>query len=453
MSLPVWTADQVSAMAPDPASAKAGQGLSSPRKWVLLGRDARALWGECQGSGSKPYQVIVDASEPAFRCTCPSRKFPCKHGLGLLFLYSAQPALVTEADAEPDWVAEWLAMRGARAEKTAKKAAAPPEAERAPDPAAQAKRAAQREERVRAGLDDLEQWLHDGVRQGLATAGQRNRGDWERVAARLVDAQAAGAARLVRELATVPDSGDGWPGRLLERMARLQLLVQAARRMDALPEPVAADVRTALGWTARQEEVLALPGERDRWTVLGVRTETEERLRVQRTWLRGERTGRTALLLAFAAGGQPLEPGPTPGSRFDAELVFYPGAHPLRALLRERTGAPEPVAELPGPDSLDAALGEWSAALCRNPWTERLGLALRGVTPVRHGDRWVLRDSAGATLPLAAAADDAAWILLAAGGGRPVQVAAEWDGVALLPLGAVVDGRYLVLPTAAAGVS
>src|SRR5688500_8462217 len=125
MSLPPWTADQVSAMAPDPASAKAGQGLASPRKWGLLARDARALWGECQGSGAKPYQVIVDASEPAFRCTCPSRKFPCKHGLGLLFIYASQPALVVETEAEPDWVAAWLAMRGAKAEKKAEKAAAP----------------------------------------------------------------------------------------------------------------------------------------------------------------------------------------------------------------------------------------------------------------------------------------------------------------------------------------
>jgi len=445
MSLPAWTADQVHAMAPDPASARAGQGLAGPRKWVTLGRDARALWGECQGSGSKPYQVIVDASEPAFRCTCPSRKFPCKHGLGLLFLYAAQPALVTEEAAEPDWVAEWLAMREARAGKKPEKAAAAPPVERAPDPAAQAKRAMQREERVRAGLDDLEQWLHDGIRQGLATAGSRSRKDWERVAARLVDAQAAGAARLVRELATVPNSGDGWPGRLLERMARLQLLVQAARRMDALPEGVAADVRTALGWAARQEEVLGGPGERDAWTVLGARTVGEDALRVQRTWLHGERTGRTALLLAFAAGGQPLEPGPAPGTRFEAELAFYPGALPLRGLIRERTSAPEPAAALPAMDSLEAALGAWSAALCANPWTERLALVFRA-TPVREGERWLLRDAGGAALPLGGAADEAAWMLLAAGGGQPVEVAGEWDGASLVPLGAVAEGRYLVLP-------
>ncbi len=441
MSLPRWTHDQVAALAPDPASLKAGQGLAGPRKWGVLGRDARSLWGECQGSGSKPYQVAVDAAEPAFRCTCPSRKFPCKHALGLLFLYSADPAGVGEAEA-PAWVAEWLAGRESRAEKRAVR----PAAEATPDPAAQARRAAEREARTRAGLDDLEQWLHDLVRQGLAAAQGKPRTFWEGPAARLVDAQAPGAARWVRELAALPGTDD-WPARLLERLARLHLLVEAFRRVDALSEDAAADVRAAVGWTARQEEVRAGPAVHDRWVVLGARTAEEDRLRVRRTWLRGEDTGRTALLLAFAAGGQPLEPGPAPGTRLAASLAFFPGAHPVRALVAERTGDPQPVAAIPGHASLHGALGDWAAALARNPWTEQLTLPLRGVVPVREGARWLLRDADGAGLPLAPAADDAAWTLLALGGDGPVDVACEWDGAALLPLAAVAEGRFHVLGT------
>lgn len=119
-----WTTEQVAALAPDAASAKAGQGLASARKWVSLGHDERVLWGECQGSGAKPYQVIVDAADPAFRCTCPSRKFPCKHALGMLFLCAAQPTAVPDSTA-PDWVASWIAGREARAEKKAAKATEP----------------------------------------------------------------------------------------------------------------------------------------------------------------------------------------------------------------------------------------------------------------------------------------------------------------------------------------
>ncbi|MET9069159.1 SWIM zinc finger family protein, partial [Streptosporangium sandarakinum] len=101
-----WNRDQVLALAPDASSQKAAQGVSSPGKWSGAGATAGALWGECRGSGSKPYLACVDLSEPAYRCSCPSRKFPCKHALGLLLLWSAgveqevgQHRAVTRGDA------------------------------------------------------------------------------------------------------------------------------------------------------------------------------------------------------------------------------------------------------------------------------------------------------------------------------------------------------------------
>src|SRR5690349_1526069 len=112
-----WTRDRVLALAPDASSAKAGQDLANPRKWVTLAGDGSlAIWGECQGSGAKPYQVQVDLSEPAFKCSCPSRKFPCKHGLGLLLMFATGPELLKFAD-RPAWVNEWFASRAAKAAK------------------------------------------------------------------------------------------------------------------------------------------------------------------------------------------------------------------------------------------------------------------------------------------------------------------------------------------------
>src|SRR5262245_29210848 len=58
----IWTSAQILTLAPDNASAKAGQTLASPRKWTTLGRNERALWGECPGSAKEPYQVQVDLS-------------------------------------------------------------------------------------------------------------------------------------------------------------------------------------------------------------------------------------------------------------------------------------------------------------------------------------------------------------------------------------------------------
>src|SRR5262245_37016550 len=117
-----WTTEQILALAPDPASAKAGQGLATARKWLTLGADAQTAWGLCQGSGKDPYQTQIDLTEPAFHCSCPSRKFPCKHGLGLFLLLAGQPAAFKEKKT-PDWVGEWIASRAKRAQQRVEKQA------------------------------------------------------------------------------------------------------------------------------------------------------------------------------------------------------------------------------------------------------------------------------------------------------------------------------------------
>src|SRR5689334_6998187 len=182
-----WTPQQVLALAPDAAGAKAGQALASVRPWSGLGRDERAVWGLCQGSGKKPYETQVDLSEPAFKCSCPSRKFPCKHALGLLLLWSSSDAV--PAGARPPWAEEWLSSREQRAERPAGRAE---RAEKPLDPERQAKRAAQREERGARGVEELRLWLGDVVRRGLAEAQRESWRFWDQAAARMVDAQAAG---------------------------------------------------------------------------------------------------------------------------------------------------------------------------------------------------------------------------------------------------------------------
>ena len=156
------TEEQIIQLAPDAASVKAGKGLATRAKWVLLEHSDRAIWGHCQGSGKTPYQTVIDTKNVAFKCSCPSRKFPCKHGLGLLFLYAAQAEQFKEAD-EPEWVTSWLSKREEKAEKKEQKA----KSDTPVDEAAQAKRQAMRHQKVLNGIDELEIWLKDLLRNGL----------------------------------------------------------------------------------------------------------------------------------------------------------------------------------------------------------------------------------------------------------------------------------------------
>ena len=76
--------------------------------------DHAVLFGTCAGSGSSDYQPSADFAvpeKPVMRCTCPSRQFPCKHVLGLLYAYAGGASFT------PAEVPEDLAAKREKAEK------------------------------------------------------------------------------------------------------------------------------------------------------------------------------------------------------------------------------------------------------------------------------------------------------------------------------------------------
>jgi hypothetical protein len=413
-----WTAEQVLALAPDPASASAAGGLASPATWSGCGASEAAVWGLCQGSGRKPYEVAVDLGGPAYRCTCPSRKIPCKHALGLLLMWSSgEVATVTE----PEWVDAWLAARARTVERDPG----------VRDEDAAARRRERRAERVAAGVAELDGWLTDQVRRGLGSLERGGPAEFAAVAARMVDAQASGLAGGLRRAGDAVSRGRDWPGRVLEELALLHLLVSAHARLDSLPEGLAATVRTRLGFSTSVESVLA-SGERvaDRWVVLGVVDQVEEQLVTRRTWLLGLGSGRPALILAFAPPGVPLDGSFAAGTEVPATLAFYPGAQPLRALAVDR-GDPS-VAGRPKAEPVAVALDGYARALATDPWLDRWPLLLDAVTPATVDGGWALVDSAGDALAMRRGLDP--WPLLAVSGGGPLTVAGEWSSAGFRPL-------------------
>jgi len=427
-----WSAAEVTALAPDASSLKGARGVSSASKWQEAGLLDEVLWGLCRGSGRNPYQVCVDLSGPAYKCSCPSRKFPCKHALGLLLLW-AEGAAVDPAAAPPAFVTEWLAGRAARA------------APRQPGPVnaeAARKRGQQRAERVAAGMAELRRWLEDQVQQGLAGAQQAGHQPYETMAARLVDAQAPAVASAVRRLGGVAGIGPHWADRLLGGLAMIRLLVSGHDRLDELPPALAATVRSRIGFPVAQEEVLATPPVRDRWQFLGQVDSDEGAITTRRSWLLGAATGRFALILSFAAPGQSPAADVVPGTVIDAALCFYPGAAPLRALVRERFGTPQPLSAPVGAVGLRAALAGWTTTVAAEPWRSDAPMLLAGVMPSADG---FLTDASGESLPLAPGHREP-WWLLAAAGGAPATVAGEWSPSGLRPLAAWADGRQVPAP-------
>lgn len=151
------------------------------------------LFAEIKGSGSVHYLSSVDFINPAtpiYRCSCPSRQIPCKHVLGLLYAF-VQGKTLTEAPS-PQTILEKREKATVRAEKKAQATNKPKKVNKS---ALTKKIKAQL-----AGLDKLEQLLHDLCQNGLGSIGAKALDTMDQLAKQLASAYLPGARNGLREL-------------------------------------------------------------------------------------------------------------------------------------------------------------------------------------------------------------------------------------------------------------
>ena len=425
-AMDVWTRERVLSHAPDRASARAAAALADTQAWRDTGADPSSVWGVWTG-GSQAYQIVVAlSSPPSYACSCPSRKVPCKHALGLLLQWSVGKVLPGEP---PDFAAAWLRARAARRSQSVPPSGGRQTGELA-DPAAAAKRASARAERVASGLDELDQWLCDQVRGGIAGLESAGYAHFDRMAARLVDAQAPGVAGMLRSI-PVEFASAGWPSRVLEQLGALHLLVQAHRRLDQLPADLAATVRTRIGYSVSKAEVLGLPGVLDHWFAVGMVDTTEYRLDTRRIWLHGAASGRWAVIMSFAPPGGLLDATVMAGHLLHARLHFYPGAGQFRALIGEQISATAGPT-MPPAESFAEVRGRFAQLVASDPWAVRMPAAIKAV-PVPSAGKWRLRADDGACCDIIDLPDEP-WPLLARSAGEPIEVFGEWTTRGFRPL-------------------
>ena len=417
-------------------------------RWVSLGRSERAAWGQCQGSAATPYDTVVAADRPSTTsCSCPSRNRPCKHAVGLADLAADGQIAVTE---EPGWVARIVVRRPFASAGPAEPGSSG-SSDGPVDPEAAARRAEARRDKVALGLAELQLWLGDQVRTGLAGLPRAGYAHFDAIAARMVDAQAPGVAATLRALPADLVSAD-WPGRALHALGGLHLLAEAHRRLDELPEELAATVRSRVGYPVSKERVRGRPAVLDRWWAIAAIDTVEYQLTTRRVWLRGLDTGRWAMWLTVAPPGRDLDPTIRPGRTYVCAAQFYPGSGQYRALIEpplpdpdlppESDGAPDAVALTRqwGGDDLAAIGAQLADLLAADPWASRLPVVVSGVPvpPAHADDPWRLRDASGRSVPLVEGEGDP-WPLVAQAGGEPLQVMGEYDGRRLLPLAVLPD--------------
>lgn len=450
---------KIEQLAPDQGSLAAAKKLLKPSLWPTLQDNGEGLiWGECQGSGATPYRIAVTEVDAGYKCTCPSRKFPCKHSLALMWLRADRLAPFA-AGTPPQWVNDWLWRRRGPAPAGSAPKPAEPAGERpsiaavaeeedttVSDAEAQARAEAQRarnrvqrENLIAGGIAAMEQWITDQLERGLAGFDQRATQECATLAKRLVDAKAGGLANRIAALpaALFREPEEHRPLVAARALASAYLISQAYARQDSLPDDLKADVRQTVGWTLTRDalfEDTTLLRVDGLWRVLAVRDEVQpDRLRRIETWLQTDAAGgHCGVLIDFV----PVSGGATgnmywPGEVLDAELMFYPSPVPLRAqIVAHRSTHAAASGWVGAQRSLHDALDAWRLALAHKPWLDTYPLTASQVRVRAAGAK--LYACAGAlALPLVAASHEAARPLCAV---DAISVFGLWDGRELTPL-------------------
>ena len=189
----------IDAMAPNANAIKNGRKLVGQKKFFdhSITDDGSIVFGKCSGSGKSAYECsvdFVDPAKPVSRCSCPSRQFPCKHCLGLLYAWVQAPGDFKKAEL-PDDVAS-------KREKAVKRAAKKKANEGKPKPPRKVNLSALKKKlttqiEALGLLDDL---LRDMLNQGLGTHGQKAAASLADKAAQLRAAYLPGAELAIMRL-------------------------------------------------------------------------------------------------------------------------------------------------------------------------------------------------------------------------------------------------------------
>ncbi len=461
---------EIQAIAPDQSSLTAAGRLLAAKHWRILHSDEQtdSIWGECQGSGANPYRVVVEEGVRGYKCTCPSRKFPCKHALALMWIRCEEPERFVAAST-PQWVTEWLgrARRPARSTDTRRAGARSTDQDGAasagrnlelararagdqPDASADgehladrerdaerrarvsARRAADTKASVTASLLELDRWIRDQLRGGLLTLADEPAERCRSIAARLVDGKATALGSRIDEL----------PAKVLAlpRPERLRVIafelgqwVLLARAWSADPDD--PDVRGAVVRAPDRAEVLdtpqavRVPGP---WQVAGVRSSTRRDGLVSRqTWLRSLAGSRPALLQDFLPPAVARQGAAfTAGQLLDGAIVYYPSRFPVRAVLADAadgtgSAAPDILPENSLEPVTAGILARHRRHLRRIPWAETTPVILPAGRIATAGKAPWWCDDDGA-LPVTAPIEHALWSAVSITGGLGL-----WDGARL----------------------
>ena len=416
-----WTKEQILGLAPDQFTLRASQSVAHPQKWVSLHQDDAIFWGNFPNGRKKNEQTAVFLPSLSLTCSCNSRKFPCRHQLALLQLWQQQNSHFT-LQQPPKQLAAWAIREQQQHNRSAE------ESKQFMPKQPTAERLAQ----LKTGLFELELWLTDMVRHGLATLPERPKKYWGTMANRLVDAQATALAQQLRQMAKVPTAQPNWPETYLKQLGQLTLIIQGFHHYDQLPSETQTDLQTAVGWLPQPSPKQA--SQTDNWLILGRSQAQIGKQQQTSSWLWGEKCQQIAQLIQLNQPTQPKGICHLTGTILQGSLQFSPSNWPLLATQQGGLQRVPHTMQPKGFSTIQQATQQYCQALAVNPWLSQFPMLLHNVLPIQQQPDWQLSDKEGNRLPLPPKFSKG-WHLAALAGGTPsLTLFGTWNGRFLQPI-------------------
>jgi uncharacterized Zn finger protein len=440
-----WTDEKIAALAPNDSTERRGRTLANSAKWNVIATNYEAIWGECKGSGSQPYLVQVNLSGPKYKCSCPVRKPPCKHVLGLFFLF-AKSSAVFKYQAPTEAIKNWLSQQSTSTISSTSKTVAPVlKTEEAIEQAkiAKEKRWAQRMQLMASGMDELELWLTDLIRQGIANTDIQKASFWNQVAAKMVDAKLPRISTYLKETHQLIQQNQNWSEIVVARLGELYLWAESFKKRALLSPEMQEELYQSLGKIVKKATILEQhPKTKDLWFVLGKKEGVDiEGRSFRKIWLQGQKTKQQALILDYAFGSMGYEQQYIVGDLLDGALVYYSKAYPQRAIFESFDSAKiyEKI-EISTNKDLDSVLSSYGKALVQNPWLFSFPAGLSKLKAFLNDKKELqIKDINDTIIPLSNVKEEVMWKILAISGGHSVSLFGEWNGLHFEPLSMLTD--------------
>lgn len=443
-----FTETQIQTLAHNLPAFKAGKRLSNLHLWLAYGRSDRVVWGQIKGSGPKSYFTQIDIQDLAFKCSCPSHQFPCKHSLGLMLVFTQ----INEQNisTEPEWVQGWINKRRSKTEKPkVNKIQTAQDKERLKK--AKEKRQANRMILVNSGVQELSLWLEDIVRVGLLELPKQTPAFYNKMIARMIDAQASGLARWVRILSQTNYSDtEHWHEEVIDKLGKINLLLKSWKNYKNHSPLQQLSLRNMIGWSQSTKDLRSdatVTGVSDHWIVLGQETEENDDIITQRNWLWSCESNKCCLILNFGSRFAPLESTIISGSILDAEVVYFPATLPQRGIIKQQHNLLDKLETIPRfLSNFEQLQNEMIRLEEIDPWLDNEAFLLADLNLIFINKSWLLIDKDGLKMKVHNDFEDEKGMkCMLISGNASVHLSVVLRDNMLIPLGIFSSDQYLLL--------